>query len=138
MDLRQLLRKEFARRRALNRSYSLRNFARSLGMHHTSLGRLLAGATAPSARTIARVGGRLGLSQEQIAACRGRENAARVAAAIASARARPDSRRIAMLAGISTDAVNVALHELLASGALRFESAHSWRMVAGTARERAS
>jgi len=43
MSFPEVLASELARRRAKNRRYSLRAFARDLGLHHTSLSRILRG-----------------------------------------------------------------------------------------------
>jgi hypothetical protein len=126
MRFSQRLRAEFEARRARNRRYSMRTFARSIGMCHTSLSRLLAGDKPAASRTVRRIGARLGWSPQQIEACRYLENHARVARAIAQRDSRPDSRWLAVVTGLRTDEVNIALHALLASRAVRFESRARW------------
>ncbi len=113
MDLRSHLRDEFARRHRGNRLYSRRAFAQSLGLTHTTLSRLLRGERRVSAPTIRRLAGRLGLSPQLERQAVLHEGTRTLLGAIRHPAFRPDSRRLAMLAGMSIDDVNIALQSLL-------------------------
>jgi len=123
---RESLAGEFDRRRRLNSRYSLRGYARALGVHHATLSRLLAGAQPVQDHTIRTLGPRLGLSPEDIAAMISREDAVAVVSGIARPTFQPDCRWLAMVAGISVDRVNIALALLLRTGRLRMPSASQW------------
>lgn len=123
---RELLRDRFARLHARNPRYSLRAFARDLGIHHGTLSQLASGRRPASVRQIRAIGARLGLDDAGIASCCAHEVDAVVRAIAARADLRHDARWIAERTGISIDAVNAALHRLLASGALRMEASDVW------------
>jgi len=123
---RELVAGEFERRRRLNCRYSLRGYARALGVHHATVSRLLAGSQPVQDQTIRTLGPRLGLSPGEIAALISREDAAAVVLGIARPAFRPDCRWLAMVAGISVDRVNIALELLLRTGRLRMPSASQW------------
>jgi plasmid maintenance system antidote protein VapI len=120
---------EFERRRGHNRRYSLRAFARALGVHHATMSRLLATTRPVQARTVRTLGPRLGLSSSRIVAMVSLEDAASVAASIARPSFRPDSRWLASVAGIPVDRVNIALQGLLRSGRLRMPSVSRWLLT---------
>ncbi|MEQ8767999.1 MAG: TIGR02147 family protein [Planctomycetota bacterium] len=63
---RACLQQELARRCAGNDQYSLRAFAADLGIDHSSLSQLLRGKRALTESMIGRLGGRLGLAEEDI------------------------------------------------------------------------
>ena len=130
MPLRPLLLDEFARRQGRNPRYSWRSFARSLGMHHTSLRRLVEGTAPPSSRAVERLGARLRLPEARIHALLQATWCERVRQAIAAPGAAANSRALAIQTGLTVDRVNVALFGLLSSGALRFESREAWRVDA--------
>jgi transcriptional regulator with XRE-family HTH domain len=113
MDLRACLRDEFERRRTRNSRYSLRAFARRLGVHHTTIARILGGRHRLTARRIAALGARLGLSAREIGAAHLHEHQRLVASLVESADFRADSRWLATRSGLAVDAVNVALQSLL-------------------------
>ncbi len=104
----------------------MRGFSRVVGLHHSTLSRLLRGGRPVSAQTIGRVGARIGLSRTQPAAFAAREDVVAVALAISRASFRPDSRWLASAAGISIDRVNVAIQALLRCGQLRMLSRRRW------------
>ncbi|HWW62311.1 MAG TPA: helix-turn-helix domain-containing protein, partial [Thermoanaerobaculia bacterium] len=56
MSFREILQAEFDRRAARNARYSLRAFARSLGIAHTTLSRFLSGRRRLTSRAIRRIG----------------------------------------------------------------------------------
>ncbi|MFM8534191.1 MAG: helix-turn-helix domain-containing protein [Acidimicrobiia bacterium] len=117
---------EFERRRRLNPRYSLRGFARAVGVHHSTLSRLLRSRRPVPHRTVSALGRRLGLSRQEVALFAARENVAAVAEAIGRATFRPDARWLASVAGISVDGVHVALQTLLRLGRLRMVSRLEW------------
>jgi transcriptional regulator with XRE-family HTH domain len=128
MRFREVVAVEFARRRQHNQRYSLRAFARALGVHHATLSRLLNGEQPVQARTIQTLGARLRLSSSQLAAMVALEDAAAVFAGIGRSSFRPNSRWLASVAGISVDRVNIAVEFLLRSGRLRMPSATCWQL----------
>ena len=122
----RLLQDELARRRRINPSYSTRALARSLGMHHATLSRLLRGHTRASPATLRSVAARLGVRPAHVAELLAANDALRVETALARRGARPSSRWIASVTGLDVDAVNVALQRLLAAGSLRMASRDRW------------
>ncbi|MFL5812300.1 MAG: TIGR02147 family protein [Bdellovibrionia bacterium] len=64
-DFRRYLQQELIRRCEKNPGYSLRSFARSLGIHHTTLSRLIAGKRGLNSKSIQRLCGALKLSQAE-------------------------------------------------------------------------
>jgi transcriptional regulator with XRE-family HTH domain len=70
-DFPERLRQEFARRRATNPRYSLRGFARFLGLEHSTLSQILRGRRAMPPRQLASMAARLNLGTEEIAAYQG-------------------------------------------------------------------
>jgi transcriptional regulator with XRE-family HTH domain len=126
VDLRQLLQDELDRRRGINRRYSLRRFARQLGVDHATLSQVLRGRRRLSERTVRAVGARLGLAPPAIAQCCAAVIDAAVVRAVEHPQFRPDSRWIAMRTNLPTDSVNVALQRLLHRGSLRMLAPSTW------------
>jgi len=126
MRFRDLLKSELERRRLSNRRYSLRAFARFLGVHHATLSRLLRGGGPVAPRCVRSIGGRLGLAAADVALLAGRENEAAVLAALRRPGFRADSRWLASAAGIPVNDVNIALHALLQQRRLRMLSRERW------------
>ena len=124
MDLRALLDTEFIRRRR-NRRYSLRSFARSLGIHHATLVRLRQGKRL-TPNTARRLGLRLGLTSSDIEAASAHENARAVLALVRHPHFRPDCRWLAVMTGLSLDDVNVTLHSLVSTGRLSLAGPKTW------------
>ena len=120
---------ELARRRRRNARYSLRGFARALGVHHTTLSRLLNDDRPLQTGTIQTLGPRLGFSSGEIQAFVLHEDEAAVIAAVGRLSFRPSSRWVASVSGISVDRVNVALQSLLRCGRLRMATATRWLVV---------
>jgi transcriptional regulator with XRE-family HTH domain len=109
MRLRTILENEFLKRRTSNPRYSLRAFARSVNVEHSTLSQLLRGKrplTWKSIRTLA-------------ASMRWTGTA--VLHAYRERGCRFDSRRIAEKVGISTDEVNVALADLCMFGLIELK-----------------
>ena len=129
MRFRDAIAAEFERRRARNARYSLRRFARTLDVHHSTVSRMLRRSQRIPPRTIAEIAQQLGMSRAQIDEFVIREDEAAVMQAIARSSFRPDCRWLATIAGISVDRVNVVLHTLLRAGALRMRAANHWELV---------
>lgn len=128
-ELSTLLREAFAQRVARNPRYSVRAFARWLGIHHSTLARVMARTRGLSAGRIESLAQELQLSQEDIRAVIEAEYARKVLAATRTSRFRPDSRWIATATGIDVDHVNRALHLLLYTRRLRFAGRDAWVSV---------
>lgn len=150
------LREEFSRRRAANPRYSLRAFARFLGLEHSTLSQILRGRRALPPSKLAPVAARLGLGAEEIAAYRGASalgDAARVAAQvkqlswlaeaaalmqaaahwqllalIESAEWRPDMRWASHRTGFTVDELNEATSRLLRLGLVEVDAAGGWHV----------
>lgn len=128
MVLHTLLADTLARRRAVNPAYSLRALAQSLGVHHATLTRLLAGRTIATGRCVQRLGRRLGLSDADIQQLGLAEARRGVCRAITRRDFRPDSRWLAAVTGLPLDAVNVALQRLLVDRVLVMRSRGDWQL----------
>ncbi len=151
--LREFLQRELARRCADNPQYSLRAFARSLGVDHSTLSQILRGKRPLTAETIRSLAAALGLSADEAERFVAYE--ARIGDAAAADRHvrqlqaeametiaqwhhfailelvrlesfRPDSRWIAQVLDISVDEVNLALTRLLHLGLLRMADERTW------------
>lgn len=66
-DFREVLRREFAVRTQANPRYSLRAFAKSLGVYHATLSALMAGRRPMTPKTIEQISASLGLSPSECA-----------------------------------------------------------------------
>jgi uncharacterized protein (TIGR02147 family) len=151
-----LLQAELARRCADNPHYSLRAFAKYLGLDHATLSQLLRGKRRLTTRMIVKLGTRLGLEHEKLSAyCAREENAcppltesanlcevmqlAHDTAALISdwyhyaileltrlKDFKPDSRWIARVLGLSADEANIAVTRLARLGLLEMVSADRW------------
>lgn len=120
---------EFARRRQLNPRYSLRGFARALGVHHATLSRLLGGTQPLQSRTILTLAPRLGVPAPQIVRMLAAEDAAAVMHGVTRPSFRPDCRWLASVTGLPVDRINIALHTLIRDRRLRMVSAHEWSVT---------
>lgn len=126
MDLRSRLTTELNHRRARNPRYSVRAFARTLALHHTTVVRLVNGTRRASGPLLIRIGRRLGLSDSELVSMRRQEIAARVLEATQLPDFRADCRWIAMKTGVELDDVNRALHLLIHERRLAMSSPSSW------------
>ena len=117
---------ELDRRQRLNPRYSLRGFARAVGLHHSTVSRLLRSSRPMSMRTVSTIGKRLGVSSRETAAFVALEDEVAVVLAIKRPAFRPDSRWLASVAGISVDRVNISLQTLLRCGRRRMLSRQQW------------
>ena len=127
MRFRELLGDEYARRREANPRYSLRAFARFLGLDHSTLSQLMRGRRRLTSRAILRIGRRLGVSDAVMLACAASENDDAVLRAVGRSSFRPDSRWLAVHTGLPIDEVNVSLQRLLYCRALTMVSHTTWR-----------
>jgi len=154
---RDFLREEVARRCARNPRYSLRAFARALGVDHSTLSKLMRGRRALTARAIERLGAKLRLPDDAIAAFVAAERepaeswTAREVRQLTNEAAtllaewhhfaileltrlegfRPDVRWIGRVLGIAPDEVNVAVQRLLRLGLLVMRERGRWEDAAG-------
>ena len=126
MDLRTHLKTELERRQRRNPRYSLRGYARSLGVHHTTLSRIFGSHRRLTPRSIRHLGQKLGLSARQIAEVCIKENCALILRVASDKRFRADARWIAMVTGIAIDDVEVALHRLLHERRITMKSRAAW------------
>lgn len=159
---RRVLQEELALRCARNPRYSLRAFARYLGLDHSTLSQLLRGRRRFTARTIERVGKRLALAPEMITqfvelertppepwTSRELRQLSRDAALSLAewhhhaileltrlTSFRPDVRWIARVLDVPIDDVNVAITRLTRLGLLDMRSRDRWVDVAGDAEAR--
>jgi len=104
--LRTILANEFSRRQRKNPRYSLRAFARSFCLEHSTLSQLLRGKRAMTWKSIGHIAGRMrwtGANALQTYRRRGSW----------------DSRHIAEELGLSIDEVNVALSDLCLLGLMK-------------------
>jgi transcriptional regulator with XRE-family HTH domain len=142
------LRSELARRCNDNPSYSLRAFARDLGVDHATLSQLLRGSRTVTRETAERLGVRLGLTDEVLAAFSAdarpraevrRPNLAIEAAAVIldplhaevlslvdSQAFQADSTLIARVLDVDVDRANVVVQRLLAVGLLEMSAKRRW------------
>jgi plasmid maintenance system antidote protein VapI len=104
--LRTILEAEFTRRRGLNPRYSLRGFARSVNLEHSTLSQLMRGKRPLTWKSIHRIAGKVrwtGAALLQLSA----EDS------------KFDSRAMARQLGISVDEVNIAFTDLCLFGLLQ-------------------
>jgi hypothetical protein len=99
MRLRSVLQTELARRQQLNPRYSLRAFARSMGLDHSTVSQLMRGKRPVTRKSVRSLAGSL------------RWNGTSVLKA-GQATVHFDSRVIAQDLGLSVDEVNIALTDL--------------------------
>jgi plasmid maintenance system antidote protein VapI len=129
MDVRHRLTTELNRRLARNPRYSIRAFARSLALHHSTVVRLVNGTRRASGPMLHRIGRRLGLSDSEVVSMRRQEVAARVLQAAQLPDFRADCRWIAMKTGVELDDVNRALHLLIHERRLEMSTPSSWTVI---------
>jgi transcriptional regulator with XRE-family HTH domain len=129
MRFRDLLQASLLRRRRINQRYSIRSFARVLGIDHGTLSQLMRGGRRATARTIRRLGPRLGLNVDQIAECCALEHEAAILGALEDPRFQADSRWLAVTLNIALDDVNIALHRLLYKRVIVMSGHRSWQRV---------
>ena len=129
MSFRALLHAELDRRRQVNRRYSLRAFARSLAVDHSTLSQILRGKRRLTARNVHAFGCRLRLTARDIEELAALEYESAVLDAVGRPAFRPDSRWLASVTGIPLDAVNFTLQRLLRKRKLTMASRERWLRV---------
>jgi len=127
VTFRAILTAELDRRRAANRRYSLRSFARDLDVDHSTLSQILRGKRRLTGRIVRAFGPRLRLAPPEIAALCALEDEAAVLTAIERPNFRPDSRWIATMVGLPVDEVNVTIQRLLRKRIVTMASRARWR-----------
>jgi len=152
-DFRRQLQHELARRCAKNPKYSLRAFAKNLGVNHSTLSQLMRGRRPLTRQAVERLGARMKLSTGEIARFASSlarpvqpDGTIREASLLAHDTAcaiaqwqhhailellklpefRPDSRWIARVLDLSVDEVNLSLQRLLRLGMLEMTSRDEW------------
>jgi plasmid maintenance system antidote protein VapI len=126
VNFRDALHAELAARRRRNVRYSLRAFARFLGVDHSTLSQILRSRRSLSPRMVSRLGRKLGVSSAFIAEARQQQIAEAVLRLARTKSFRPNSRWIATRTGLPLDAVNSALDHLIRHGDLVMESTERW------------
>ncbi len=129
MKLATDLARVFERRRAINPRYSLRAFARSIGISHSAVSRILKGAQRPSAATIIHAAGRLGWDAAYVESVMRAERLERLQCTAASSEFVTDARWIASRTNLSLDEVQLALHEGLRQGHIHMTAPHTWKVT---------
>ncbi len=129
--LRHRLERELAQRCSRNPRYSIRAFARWLQVDHSTIARILRGARPVTAATLARFEAKLA------AAGLADRSPAEVPLATADAILglvdrpgfRPDSRRLARTLGVTVDAVNCSLFDLVRTRRLVMTDRRRWTVL---------
>ena len=125
----EALASEFERRHHANARFSLRAFARVVGLSHSAVSRLLRARQRPSISSLRRVGTSLGWSETRVSSLARRERLRSLEAAAASPRFVPDARWIAARANLTIDEVQIALQDALRTGRLEMTTARSWKVA---------
>jgi DNA-binding IclR family transcriptional regulator len=130
---RDLLAAHFAARMARNPRYSLRAFACTLRVDHSTLSQWLRGRRPVTPRTMERTGWRLGMTPRDLRGHFERgtldRHSRRVLALVEQHQFKADVRWIAARLGLSTDEVNVTLQRLLRRGLLQMDTPGRWRVT---------
>ena len=126
MEFRERLKQEYAKRVARNPRYSLRAYAKSLLLHHTTLKRVIDGSRGLSPALLARICERLGYTSSEVGEARLSEDARKVLQLISAPDFRPDCRWIAVKSGVDLDNVNRVLHLLLHERRLVMNTPKRW------------
>ena len=129
MTFRSVLVTELHRRRAVNRRYSLRSFARDLSLHHSTLSQMLRGRRRLTGRTVRALGPRLRLPPDTIAELCALENEAAVLSILPRKNFQPESRWVSIVTGIPLDEVNITLQRLLRKGTMLMRTSTRWQRV---------
>jgi hypothetical protein len=103
-----ILKIEFARRRSVNPRYSLRAFARSIDVEHSTLSQLLRGKRPMTWKSIGRIARTVRWPGASVLK-------------VSSQETRFDSRSVARQLGVSVDEVNIALTDLCLFGLLQLK-----------------
>ena len=131
MTFHDLLQGELARRRANNPRYSLRAFARQLGIDHSALSQILRRRRRLTTRVLRRLGLALRMPQADIDRATAEANAEALLQAVSDPAFRPDCRWIAAKLAMPLKEVQIALHEVLRSGRVVMRSHRTWEVLNG-------
>lgn len=131
MDFHELLDRELTRRKQNNPRYSLRAFARQLGIDHSTLSQILRRRRRLTTRVLRRLGAALRVAQADIDRATALANADAVAAVVRDPAFRPDCRWIASKLAMRLDDVQIALHDVLRTGRVIIRSRHYWEAMNG-------
>jgi len=129
MNFAESLTAEFHRRRAANRRYSWRAFARALGISHSTATRLARQSHRASDATIVAAGRRLGWTEPRITVLIRDERVRRIQDAAASPDFVADARWVASRANLTLDDVQLALQEGLRTRRLEMTGAAVWKVT---------
>lgn len=117
---------ELERRRAVNPRFSMRAFARTLGVSHSAVSRICQGRSRPSAATLARLEARLGASAVSASDALRDQRLEGLVRLVEHRAFKADARWLAVRLGVSLDEVQVLLHDALRHGRLTMTSASTW------------
>jgi len=131
VDFHALLDAELRRRQAANPRYSLRAFARMLGIDHSSLSQILRRRRRLTARVMRRLGAALRVAPADVARAAAQANADTLARVVRDPAFRPDCRWIASKLGIRLDEVQLALQEVLRTGRVVMRTSRRWESTNG-------
>jgi hypothetical protein len=125
------LERELAERCSRNPRYSIRAFARWLQVDHSTIARLLRGVRPVTAATMARLEARLAASGlAELAPAEVRPvTADAILDLVGRPGFRPDSRRLARTLGVTVDAVNCCLFDLLRTNRLAMTGRRGWTVL---------
>ena len=129
MDFVELLQTELARKKDSNPRYSLRAFARQLGIDHSALSQILRRRRRLTTRILRRLGKALRVAQSDIDRAALRVNADAIAEVVRDPSFHPDCRWIASKLAMRLDDVQIALHEVLRTGRVVLRSSRHWETM---------
>ena len=130
MTLRDWLGEELSRRQRRNPRYSRRAFARSIGVGHSVVSRILAGSGRVTPRIIRDIARGLGASEQRLGELLRAERERLIMTCAVNPAFRADCRWLACRSGLSVDDVNRTLFTLISTGRLRLVAADRWRVAA--------
>lgn len=128
MGFQQVLAAELAQRRQRNGRYSMRAFARDMGLEHATLSQLLRGRRRLTPRSVRRIGQRLRLSPVEVERFCIEQDARAILDLAATPGFRTNARWIAMRTGIAVEAVQLALQHLLHTRAIHMTAIDRWHI----------
>jgi transcriptional regulator with XRE-family HTH domain len=126
VDVRAQLIADLAQRRAANPRYSLRAFARRLGVDHSVLSQLLRGRRNLSRDLAAALAKSFGWTSAEIDAAVAADEEARLLTVVGSPTFRADARWLAARLALPIDRVQILLQRLLRSGKLHLTTPSTW------------
>ena len=115
-------------RQRRNPRYSMRAFARAIGVGHTVVSRILAGKHRVTPRIIRDVARGLGMSEDETRGFLQAECERLIVTCAAAPGFRADCRWLACRSGLSLDDVNRTLFTLISTGQVRLVAADEWRL----------